>query len=33
MAAMAEEKKVLKYSCLAPTHTIVPIAIESIGPQ
>ncbi len=27
VAAMAEEKKVLKYSCLAPTHTIVPIAI------
>ena len=29
--AVAEEKTLLKYSCLAPSHTIIPVAIEIIG--
>ena len=31
MAAVAEERKLEKYSCLAPSHTIVPVAIETLG--
>ena len=31
VAGMAEEKKVRKYSCLAPTHTIMPVAVETLG--
>ena len=31
VAGVAEEKKVQKYSCLAPTHTSMPVAIETLG--
>ena len=31
VAGMAEEKKVQKYSCLTPTHTIMPVAVETLG--
>ena len=31
VAGMAEEKKIRKYSCLAPTHTIMPVAVETLG--
>ncbi len=31
VAGLAEEKKVAKYNCLAPTHSIVPVAIETLG--
>ena len=30
-ATVAEEQKLEKYSCLAPSHTIVPVAIETLG--
>ena len=31
MAARAETRKLTKYDSLAPSHTIVPVAIESLG--
>ena len=31
VAGMAEEKKVRRYSCLAPTHTIMPLAVGTLG--
>ena len=31
VAGMVEEEKVWKYSCLAPTHTIMPVAVETLG--
>ncbi len=31
VAAMAEGGKMAKYSCLSPSHTIVPVAIETLG--
>ena len=31
MAGMVEAKKTMKYSCLSPTHTIMPVAIETLG--
>ena len=33
MATLAEERKASKYSCLVPSHSFTPVAIESLGPM
>ena len=31
VATLAEERKASKYSCLVPSHSFTPVAIESMG--
>ena len=31
VAALAEQRKLEKYSCFLPSHSVVPVAIESLG--
>ena len=33
VATLAEERKASKYSCLVPSHSFTPVAIESLGPM